>query len=87
MPYPLPGDLLDPGNEPVSAASPEPASGFFTTESPGKPSGRPFLFCSCKSRLPVVCGTPTDTHVPVALARILKDGFALSFFPTSQLVS
>ena len=34
LPFPSPGDLLDPGIEPES---PVLASGFFTTEPPGKP--------------------------------------------------
>ena len=34
--FPSPGDLSDPGIEPVSPAL---AGGFFTTESPGKPLG------------------------------------------------
>ena len=34
LPFPSPGDLPSPGIEP---ASPELASGFFTTEPPGKP--------------------------------------------------
>ena len=35
LPFPSPGDLPDPGIEPVSPAL---AGGFFTTEPPGKPS-------------------------------------------------
>ena len=35
--FPSPGDLPDPGIEPVSLASPALADGFFTTEPPGKP--------------------------------------------------
>ena len=34
LPFPSPGDLSDPGIEPVSPAL---AGGFFTTEPPGKP--------------------------------------------------
>ena len=34
LPFPPPGDLLDPGIEPVSPAS---AGRFFTTEPPGSP--------------------------------------------------
>ena len=34
LPFPSPGDLPDPGIEPMSPAS---AGGLFTTESPGKP--------------------------------------------------
>ena len=36
MPFPSPGDLLNPGIEPASLAL---AGGFFTTEPPGKPGG------------------------------------------------
>ena len=35
LPFPLPGDLPDPGIEPES---PVLAGGFFTTEPPGKPT-------------------------------------------------
>ena len=35
--FPLPGDLCDPGIEPVSPTSPALAGRFFTTEPPGKP--------------------------------------------------
>ena len=35
MPFPSPGDLLDPGIEPASLAPPVLAGGFFTTELPG----------------------------------------------------
>ena len=37
FPFPSLGDLLNPGIEPVSSASPALAEGFFTTETPGKP--------------------------------------------------
>ena len=37
LPFPHPGDLLDPGIKPMSPASPALAGGFFTTEPPGKP--------------------------------------------------
>ena len=36
MPFPSPGDLPDPGIEPVSPVSPALAGGFFTTEPHGK---------------------------------------------------
>ena len=38
FPFPLPGDLPNPGAEPVTPASPALAGRFFTTEPPGKPS-------------------------------------------------
>jgi len=34
LPFPSPGDLLNPG---IESASPALADGFFTTEPPGKP--------------------------------------------------
>ena len=37
LPFSTSGDLPDPGIEPVSLESPELASEFFTTVSPGKP--------------------------------------------------
>ena len=37
LPFPPPGDLSNPGIEPVAPAAPALAGGFFTTESPGKP--------------------------------------------------
>ena len=36
LPFPPPGDLLDPGVEPTSPGSPALAGRFFTTEPPGK---------------------------------------------------
>ena len=36
LPFPLPGDLLDPRMEPTSLASPALAGSFFTTAPPGK---------------------------------------------------
>ena len=37
LPFPTPGDLPDPGIEPVSPLSPAMAGGFFTTKPPGRP--------------------------------------------------
>ena len=36
LPFPLPGDLPDPGVGPMSLEAPASAGGFFTTEPPGK---------------------------------------------------
>ena len=49
LPFPTPGDLPNPGFELVSPASPELASGFFTTEPPGKPNISLTLSKSCSS--------------------------------------
>ena len=37
LPFPAPGDLPNPGTEPVSPVSPALAGQVFTTEPPGKP--------------------------------------------------
>ena len=37
LPFPTPGDLSDPGNEPMSSVSSELEGRFFTTGPPGKP--------------------------------------------------
>ena len=37
LPFPPPGDLPNPGVEPISLASPALAGRFFTTVPPGKP--------------------------------------------------
>ena len=37
MPFPMPGDLLDPGIQPASLVSLALAGRYFTTEPPGKP--------------------------------------------------
>ena len=39
-PFPSPGDLPDPGTEPVCLASPAPTGGLFTTATSGKPDFR-----------------------------------------------
>ena len=36
LPFPTPGDLLNPGMEPMPLVSPALADGFFTTVPPGK---------------------------------------------------
>ena len=48
--FPPPGDLRDPGIEPVSPTSPALAGRFFTTELPGKP-GSSLIGCKLSFRL------------------------------------
>ena len=55
MPFPTPGDLPNPGIEPVSLASPALAGRFFTTASPGKP--RADSECIYKQLTPWATGT------------------------------
>ena len=58
VPFPLPGDLPDPGIKPMSLASPALADGFFTAEPPGKPKYRwadakaQYFFFGCNLFLP-----------------------------------
>ena len=41
LPFPSPGDLLNPGSELMSLVSPALAGGFFVTVSPWKPLKKP----------------------------------------------
>ena len=54
LPFPSPGDLPDPGNEPTSPAL---AGGFFTTEPPGDSC------CSVAQSCPTLCD-PVDCSPP-----------------------
>ena len=45
LPFPSPGDLLNPGIEPVSLMSPALTGGFFTTELPGRPINNIYMLC------------------------------------------
>ena len=53
LPFPSPGDLPDPGIEPVSLASPALAGRFFTTMPPGSPKKKQtfalLIMSSCKT--------------------------------------
>ena len=51
LPFPPPGDLPDPGIKSVSPASPPLAGRFFTTEPPGKLSGK----CSLVVKIMYFC--------------------------------
>ena len=50
LPCPPPGNLPDPGIEPVSLESAALAGGFFTTVPPGKPRGKAALTGNCPAR-------------------------------------
>ena len=56
LPFPPPGDLPDPGTEPMSLVSPALAGGFFTTVSPGKP----VCVCVCMC---ILLGTDTVEQI------------------------
>ena len=52
LPFPSPGDLPNPGIEPISPTSPALASRFFTTELPGKPNkGHEQLFTALENKV------------------------------------
>ena len=53
-----PGDLPNPGIEPMSLVSPVLAGRFFTTEPPGKPSKNTYSASDLSSRI-----TPSWMHV------------------------
>ena len=67
-PFPLPGDLSDPGIEPMSPASPALAGGFFTTAPPGKvwSLGRLKYRVSGKT-IHRICGRFIVTYSPLLL--------------------
>ena len=50
LPFPLLGDLPDPGTKPLSLASPALASRFFTSEPSGKLSSHGYLYIILQSR-------------------------------------
>ena len=51
LPFPTPGDLLDPGIKPASPVSYAFVSGFFTTGPPRKPYSLLYLFCKVKGKV------------------------------------
>ena len=90
LPSPPPGDLLNPGIEPMSLASPVLAGRFFTTEPPGKPSTYVVVVLSCIR----LCETPWTiaSQAPLSLgfSRQKNTGVGCHFllqgtFPTQGL--
>ena len=64
--FPLPGDLSDPGIEPISPASPALADRFFTTSPPGKSMLAPWSMPECEEKLRG-CKSFTNYHLWVLL--------------------
>ena len=56
LPFPIPGDLPDPGIKPAFLTSPALASRFFTTASPGKPK----LPIYCQWKISFFINTPNN---------------------------
>ena len=52
LPFPAPGDLPNPGIEPMFLESPALAGGFFTTQPPGKPCHHPEWLPTEKTQFP-----------------------------------
>ena len=80
LPFLSPGDLPDPGIEPVSLGSAALAGGFFTTEPPGKPKATilqcgisilPAPLIACPSAQWMVSPRPITTNRRLALILIL----------------
>ena len=73
MPFPSPGDLLNPGIKP---ACPELAGRFFTTEPPGKPHIYiiPITkYLKRKKNNPIYSGIKTIKHLGINLTKEVKD--------------
>ena len=67
LPFPLPGDLPDPGIELVSPASPALAGRFVTTEPPGKPSFRSLAFNAATRKAAFHFAFPCFCHCSLLL--------------------
>ena len=86
LPFPLPGDLPDPGIEPMS---PELAGGFFTTELSGKPQRRTAAAAAAAAAAkslqscPTLCdptdGSPPGSSGPGILQARTLEWVAISF--------
>ena len=82
LPCPPPGDLPDPGTEPVSLLSPALAGGFFTTsatwEAPAAASAAKSLQ-SCPTLCDPTDGSPPGSPVPGILQARTLEWVAISF--------
>ena len=58
LPFPSPGDLPDPGIEPMSLTSPSLTGGFFITEPPGNPMNlKVWILILSLNSFPVLLGS------------------------------
>ena len=82
LPCPPPGDLPDPGTEPVSLLSPALAGGFFTTSATWEARAAAAAAKSLQS-CPTLCdptdGSPPGSPVPGILQARTVEGVAISF--------
>ena len=80
LPFSSPGDLPNPGIEPLS---PMLAGRFFTTEPPGKPSLSPATAAKSLQSCPTLCdpidGSPPGSPVPGILQARTLEWVAISF--------
>ena len=92
FPFPSPGDLPNPGIEPLSLASPALAGRFFTTEPPGKPVVQPQAFIeipaaaaaaksrqSCLTLCDPIDGSPTGSSAHGILQAWVLEWGAIAF--------
>ena len=69
LPFPSPGDLLNPG---IESTSPELAGRFFTSEPPGKPSSISVLSRVCLFAIPWTVTYQVPLSMGILQARILE---------------
>ena len=82
LPFPSPRDLLDPGIEPASLASPELAGGFFTTELPDTcvcVCVCVFVTQSCPTLCDPVDCSPSGSSVHGILQAVILEWVAIPF--------
>ena len=72
LPFPTPGDLLKPGIEPTSLASPALVGRFFITAPPGKPQKENRLLSSKSKTCMRFCAVKRIILVLLSLLLILK---------------
>ena len=81
LPFPAPGDLLDPEIKSKPLLSPVLAGAFFTTEPPGKPSSTgqvytiPVLFYKTLQSYKAIRGMPTQYSKNISPSQIWKKTF------------
>ena len=84
LPCPHPGDLPDPGIEPMSLVSPAVANKFFTTTPPGKPLSQNAAAAakslqSCPTLCNPIDGSPPGSPIPGILQARTLEWVAVSF--------
>ena len=79
LPFPTPGDLPNPGIEPMSPASSALAGGFLTNESPRKPNNTAKSLQSCPTLCNPLDGSPPGSPISGILQARILEWVAISF--------